>query len=384
MKRVGNLFEKICSLSNLETAVLNASANKRKRRRVRYAVEHKEQAAAEIRRMLLGGTFRPGRCLSREIYDHSSHKVRTINCPLFWPDQIVHWAIIQVIRPVLMRGMSPFSCGSIPGRGIHYGQKYLRRWLSRDHKNTKYCLKLDVRKFYQSVGHAQLKAMLRRKIKDKQALALLDAIVDSYPQGLPIGYYTSQWLANFYLEDLDHYIKEQLGIRYALRYVDDMVLFGPSKRKLHKAREQIAAYLKPLGLELKVDWQVFRVDKRPVDMLGYRFYRDHVTLRRRNALKIRRRVKRAHKRGYITLHDARAILSNVGMITHSNSNMFYKRYIVPYVNIKKLKELISNADKKQHQAGRNRGGKNPRHGGGDLPGKHPGRSGAGGGHRLLL
>lgn len=351
MKRVGNLFEQVCSLENLEAAILNASKNKRKRRRVRYIVEHRQQAANELRQMLLSGAFRPGRYLSREIYDRSSRKVRVITCPLFWPDQIIHWAIIQVIRPVLMRGMSPFCCGSIPGRGITYGQRYIKRWLRRDRKNTKYCLKMDVKKYYQHIDHDALKVMLRRKIKDKPVLALLDAIIDSYPNGLPIGYYTSQWLANFYLEGLDHYIKEQLGIKYALRNVDDMVLFGASKRKLHQARRKIAAYLALLGLELKGDWQVFPVDKRPVDVLGYRFYRDHITLRRRNALIIRRRAQRVRKRGYLTLHDARAILGNWGMITRSNSNRFYKRYIIPNVNIKQCKELISNADKKQRQAG---------------------------------
>ena len=86
------------------------------------------------------------------------------------------------------------------------------------------------------------------------------------------GNYTSQWFANFYLQDLDHYIKEDLKIPYYIRYMDDMVLFHRNKKELHKARVKIEEFLKNEDLKLKENWQLFKTDSRPIDFLGYKFF----------------------------------------------------------------------------------------------------------------
>src|SRR5699024_3392330 len=128
-------------------------------------------------------------------------------------------------------------------------------------------------KFYPSIDNEILKRMLRKKIKDPHCLWLIDIIIDSN-DGQPIGYYTSQWFANFFLEELDHLIKEEFEVKYYIRYVDDLVLFGSNKKKLHKVRKSIETYLNSIKLNVKGSWQVFRVDKRDVDFLGLRFYRN--------------------------------------------------------------------------------------------------------------
>lgn len=231
MKRVGYIYQDICSIKNIQQAIMNASKGKKNRRVVRNIVEHEEQAANEIRAILLSTSYKPKPYHKFIIKDGPSKKERTIYCPAFYPDQIIHWAIMQVIEPIMMKGMYEFSCGSIPGRGIHYGKRYIERWLHRDRKNTKYCLKLDVKKYYPHIDNSVLKAKFREKIKDEEALRLIDTIIDSHAEGLPIGNYTSQWWANFYLEGLDHYIKENLHIKYYLRYMDDMVLFSSNKKR---------------------------------------------------------------------------------------------------------------------------------------------------------
>ena len=350
MKRTGYIFEKICAEENILRAIENASRGKHNRRVVQNVIEHKEQAAAEIKVLLESGAYKPKPYKPFEIMDGPRQKQRTIYCPAFYPDQIVHWAIMQIIEPILMKGMYEFSCGSIPGRGMHYGKRYIERWLRRDRKHTKYCLKLDIKKYYPHIDNAVLKSRFRRKIKDQKALWLIDSIIDSHAEGLPIGNYTSQWWANFYLEGLDHYIKEDLHIKYYLRYMDDMVLFSNNKKALHRARKLIAAYIVPLGLTLKENWQVFKVSSRAIDFLGFRFYRDKTTLRRRNALRIRRRVKRAYHKRKITVQDARAILSYLGWIKHSNSRFFFAKYIKPYINIKELKEVVRIESRKQYEA----------------------------------
>lgn len=355
MKRKGHIFEQICDIENILKAIDNAARGKRNRRIVGNILEHKQQAAEAVREMLISREYKPKTYREFVIKDGASQKERTIYCPAFYPDQIVHWAIMQVTQPILQRGMYEFCCGSIPNRGIHYGKRYIERWLKNDRKNTKYCLKLDIKKYYPHIDKTVLKDKFRTKIKDANALWLIDTIIDSHKQGLPIGNYTSQWWANFYLESLDHYIKEQLHIKYYMRYMDDMVLFGANKKQLHKVRKIIAEYIAPMGLTLKENWQVFKVNSRPIDFLGFRFYRGRTTLRRRNALRIRRRVRKVGKKAKPTEKDARAIISYLGWVCHSNSRQYYERYIKPYINIKKLKEIISNEDRKQCNAGRNSG-----------------------------
>ena len=350
MKRVGYLYKEICSIKNIQRAITNASKGKKNRRVVRNIIEHRDEAAEAIRALLISKEYKPKPYREFVIKDGPSKKERTIFCPAFYPDQIIHWAVMQVIEPVLMKGMYEFSCGSIPGRGMRYGQRYIERWLRRDRKNTKYCLKLDIKKYYPHINKTVLKRKFRDKIKDTEALWLIDSIIDSHAEGLPIGNYTSQWWANFYLEELDHYIKEVLHIKYYLRYMDDMVLFGRNKKELHRARKLIAEFISHMSLTLKENWQVFKVDARPVDLLGFRFYRDRTTLRRRNALRIRRRVKKAYRKGKVTVADARAILSYLGWIKHSNSRRFFAVYIKPYINIRKLKEVVSNESRKQYRA----------------------------------
>lgn len=270
MKRVGYIYNQIWSLDNIKKAILKASLGKRHQKRVAEILSRIDYYAIEIQHLLKFMKYAPSPYIVNTIYDGANKKERTIHKPRFYPDQIIHWALMLQIEPILMRGMYEYNCGSVPGRGTAYGQKTLRKWLDSDRKNTKYCLKLDISKFYPSVDNEILKQMFRRKIKDTDCLWLIDTIIDS-GQGLPIGNYTSQWFANFFLEGLDHYIKEQLGIKYYIRYVDDLVLLGPNKKKLHKTRVAIAEYLSTIGLQLKLNWQVFKVNNRAIDFLGFRF-----------------------------------------------------------------------------------------------------------------
>lgn len=244
------------------------------------------------------------------------------------------------LQPVIMRGMYQYNCGSVPGRGTSYGQKALRKWLDNDRKNTKYCLKMDISKFYPSVDNEVLKQMFRRKIKDNNCLWLIDKIIDSN-KGLPIGNYTSQWFANFFLEGLDHFIKENLGVKRYIRYVDDLVLLGSSKKKLHKARAAIAGYLESIHLKLKGNWQVFKVDTRDIDFLGFRFFRNKTILRKRNALRIRRRFRKISKKKALNYKDACAVISYWGWIKRSNSYNFYNKYAKRLVSLSKARRAVS-------------------------------------------
>jgi len=248
------------------------------------------------------------------------------------------------IQPVLSKGMYQYTCGSVPKRGTSFGQKALRKWLDTDKKNTKYCLKMDISKFYPTVNSDVLKQMFRQRIKDNNCLWLIDKIIDT-SEGLPIGNYTSQWFANFYLQGLDHFIKEKLHVKYYIRYVDDLVLLGSNKRKLRKDRIAIEEYLNGIVLKLKGNWQLFPTSKRPIDFLGFKFYPNKTILRKRNSLRIKRRIRKISKKKSLCYSDACAIVSYWGWIKRSNSYNFYNKNVKPYVSIKRAKQIISKHSK---------------------------------------
>lgn len=340
MKRLGYIYDKICDKENIKTAILKASLGKRDKAYVSKILDNADYYAERISKDLKSKKYKPSPYTIKTIRDGSSGKERTIYKPRFYPDQIIHWALMLQIQPIIMRGMYAYNCGSVPGRGTSLGQKMLRRWLDDDKKNTKHCLKLDVRKFYPSIDNEVLKGKFRKIIKDKDCLWLIDQIIDSN-QGLPIGNYTSQWFANFFLQDLDHFIKETLHTKYYMRYVDDLVLLGGNKRKLHQARILISEHLEADKLELKGNWQVFRVDKRDIDFLGLRFFRDKTILRKRNALRIRRRMNKISKKRSMNYSDASAIISYWGWIKRSDSYNFYNKNVKPKVNISRARKVVS-------------------------------------------
>lgn len=195
---------------------------------------------------------------------------------------VVQHSVVQVLMPIFMKGMYQHSYASIPNRGAHKAKKYIEKWIRKDPRNVKYCLKMDIRHFFESIPHDILKTKLKNIIRDEKMLDILYKIIDTTEQGLPLGFYTSQWLANWYLQELDHYIKEQLHAKYYVRYMDDMVIFGSNKRELHKMLEAIRDYLnEELKLEIKDNWQIFRFDYtdkkgnhrgRDLDFMGFRFF----------------------------------------------------------------------------------------------------------------
>lgn len=350
MKRVGNIYQEIVKKENIRQAILNSSKGKKKRKGVMKVLDNISFYVDEIYFILLNKNYKPSPYIKMRIHDGVRKKERIIYKPQFYPDQVIHWALMQQIQQIIEKGLYDYTCASIPERGIHYGAKYIKKILIKDRKNTKYVLKLDVKKFYPSIDKNIMKRKFMRVIKDRDTLDLIDKIIDSSEVGLPIGNYTSQWFANFYLQNLDHYIKEQLKVPYYIRYMDDMLLFHRNKKELRKIKEKIEQYLKNEKLILKENWQLFKVDSRPVDFIGYRFYRGYTTLRKGNFLRIKRRAKRIYKRKKITLTDASAMISYYGWLKHCDSYRFTKKDIKPYININELKGVVSYANRKHNKA----------------------------------
>lgn len=186
MKRKSNIYQKIIEPDNIRKAILNASKGKKTRKSVEKILCNIEYYTLDIHNMLKNKTYKPSPYHEMKIHDGTRKKERIIYKPMFYPDQCIHWALMQQIEPLLKKGMYEFCCASVKDRGIHYASKHIKKILVRDRKNTKYCLKLDVKKFYPSMDKEILKRKFMRIIKDRDVLDLLDLIVDSSKNGVPI------------------------------------------------------------------------------------------------------------------------------------------------------------------------------------------------------
>lgn len=186
MKRKGNIYTSICDKNNIKKAILKASARKKNRKNVMKVVNNIDYYVDEIHKMLVSKNIKLSPYTKMKIHDGANKKERIIFKPAFYPDQCIHWCLMLQLQPLLEKGMYEYCSASVPNRGIHYGATYVKRILKDDRKNTKYCLKLDVKKFYPSIDKFCMKKKFRRIIKDVNVLNLIDLIIDSSESGLPI------------------------------------------------------------------------------------------------------------------------------------------------------------------------------------------------------
>ena len=345
LKRTGNLYNKLISDDNLRLSLLEVNATHRwyPRHRPNKTVQWVEMdvdaRVRELRRIISGmveGSIRLPRPKKRTRWDKSAGKWRDINEPNLWPDQYVHHALVQVLQPVMMRGMDPHCCGSIRGRGIHYGMQCIKKWMKNDRAGTKYCLELDIRHFYDSIEPRIVLDRMRRLVKDFRVLRLVEEVVRD---GVLIGIYCSQWFANTILQPLDRLIRESGLCAHYLRYMDNFTVFGSNKRKLHRLRRAIAAWLRGVRLRIKENWQVFPTGSRLPTALGYRFGRGYTLLRKRNLLRLRRTLSRYYRRRRATVRIAAALLSRLGQLRHCSSAAVLARIYRPGTQ-RKLKDVI--------------------------------------------
>lgn len=313
MKRINNLYEKIYSIHNLELADEIASRGKSSQYGVIRHRQNQDINLMDLQRMLMDKTFKTSKYAIFKVWEPKEREVYRLP---YFPDRIAHHAIMNVLEPIFVGTFTADSYSCIKGRGIHAAVRAVKRAL-KDIGETQYCLKLDITKFYPSVDHATLKALLRKKFKDQDLLWLLDEVIDSAP-GLPIGNYLSQYLANFYLTYFDHWIKENQRVKYYFRYADDLVIFSSSKEYLHGLLEEVRSYLSTqLKLQVKGNYQVFPVASRGLDFVGYRFYHTHTLLRKS--------IKKRFAKAVAKNKPSSTLASYNGWAKHCNSKNLIKK-----------------------------------------------------------
>lgn len=368
-----DLFNSICSMDNLYRAYQNAKSGKGWYKEVKQIEKRPFYYLAGLQYMLKNHLFKTS---EYEIFIlNEGKKKRDVYKLPFFPDRIAQWAILQVIEPFLVANMTADTYSAIPGKGIQPIVNDLRGYyktkrvdgkkksvwvpsiLLTDEENTRYCYKIDLHHYYQSINHEVLKQKFRKVFKDPELLWLLDEIADSINTateedlielslsgeievnpntGIPIGNYMSQYSGNFYLSSFDHWVKEELHVKHYYRYMDDVVIFASSKEELHEIHRKVTAYTRDyLHLNIKGNYQIFPTKVRGVDFVGYRFFGEYTLLRKSTAINFKRKMRACRKKMENnispTYSEWCSFNSYKGWLGNCDSYRLFKKYMEPLI-----------------------------------------------------
>ena len=222
-------------------------------------------------RRLLSKTYRHGKYTAFNIYDpkfRHIHKAKVEN-------RIVHHAIISIIEPLFDRSFIYDSYSCRTNKGMHRAVKRLYffvRKVSKNYSGNCFALKLDIKKFFESVDHTILLNLLKKKIEDEDFILLIENILSSFSKdrGIPIGNLTSQIFANVYLNELDKFVKQELRIKYYIRYCDDFVILSQDREYLENLITDIQEFLNnSLKVSLHENKIIICKYTQGIDFLGY-------------------------------------------------------------------------------------------------------------------
>lgn len=339
MKRKTGFSDKIFDEFNIELA--DNFARKNKKRSKKYIDKHDLNHSQENYQLL--ESFKDGsyKTSKYHLYTIYETKERLIYRLPYYPDRIAHHAIMNVMEEFWNKQFIRTTYSCITGRGIHKCLKDVSKTLKRYPEETKYYLKLDIKKFYPNIDHEILKNdIIRKKIKDKKLLVILDEIIDSVKsvgdtKGVPIGNYLSQFFANLYLTYFDIWCKQELKCKWYFRYADDIVIFSSDKEYLHKVLICIKLYLRHvLKLEVKSNYRICPVEPRGVDFVGYVIHHNKVLIRKSIKKKIYK-LYNNYMKGNISYEDFyKRWPAYYGWLKYSTDKHIYN-YILTNLNYRK-------------------------------------------------
>lgn len=320
MRREGNIIEEVVEYSNMTEAfdtVLHGTA--RKRSRVgKYLMEHREEVIEELRKSILNGI--PEKIDYHERIIVEGVKPRRIQV-LSMRSRIMASAVMNVVDKHLKKRFIRTTSASIKNRGMHDLLNYIQRDIYEDPDGTMYCYKFDLSKFYERVNQDFVMECVHKMFKDKLLISILEKFVRLLPDGISIGLRSSQGLGNLLLSVyLDHYLKDELGVRHFYRYCDDGVVLAKSKAELWMIRDAVHEKMESIGLIVKANERVFPVNEG-IDFLGYFIYPDHVRLRKR----IKQRMARKMHEVKSKRRKRELVASFYGMAKHADSIMLFNK-----------------------------------------------------------
>lgn len=269
--KVTHLYHQIISIENLFQAWSEFRIGKKSKRDVQYFERNLEDNLFKLRAQLKTKSYRHSHYIAFNIYDpkfRHIHKASVL-------DRTVHHAIVSVIEPIFDKTFIYDSYSCRKDKGMHRAVQRLSifvRKVSKNYEGSCFILKLDIKKFFASVDHEILLECIRKRIEDEDLLWLIENILKSFSKdiGIPIGNLTSQIFANIYLNELDKFIKQELKVKYYIRYADDFIILSRSREYLEELITQIGVFLKiNLKLSLHEDKIILRKYNQGIDFLGY-------------------------------------------------------------------------------------------------------------------
>ena len=324
-----------------------------------------ETAVDGIREELIQNKIKFKPIWYKEKIDASSQKVRRIGIQNI-KQQIYDYIAVEAMKDFLKR-IGEYQCAALKHKGQSYGIKAIKKWLRN--KNIRYAGQCDIKKCYPSIDRGKVMEFLRKYIKNEPLLNLIALLIGTFETGLSIGSYLSQYLCNVFLSQIYHEIAEKMyrirkkrnGIMERIRlvlhqlfYMDDILILGTNAKDLHKAMKLIIQKANEMGLKIKDSWMVYTMvakrkdDGHFIDIMGVRIYRQHITIRRRVFLRVRRSYKKAQflikQRKEIPVWLARKCMSYKGILDHTDSCNIKRRYNANKT-IHICKEVISHESK---------------------------------------
>lgn len=325
MKRLGGIWEEMISIENLRLAYKKASRGRHHLAAIRRTEKHLDKLLQKLHDDLASHTFSTSEYRHKYIYEP---KKRLISSLPFYPDRIVQHAVLNILEKYWDNRMIYDSYACRQNKGQHKGSNRCKIFV----KHYKFACQCDISKFYDSIVHEIMKAILRRTIKDKDVLWLLDNIIDSMEfnlrgqagVGLPIGSLLSQWFGNLYMNQLDIFIKQSIRCKAYVRYCDDFVLFSNDKKELHAWMKSVRAFVHQ---ELRLTFSKCRIYpvSQGVDFLGYRHFSGYTLVRKSTVKRVKKRIRKIvalpeNIDDKTLLHVQGQIASMKGWLEHADSH----------------------------------------------------------------
>lgn len=333
-KKFDNLFESIASEANIDNAYKKTQKGdmKYKRGSLRFSQDVTMNLSA-LRQRIVSGKYIPGEYHCFRVYEP---KERLIYAPAF-EDKIVQHMINNVLKDIYKPCFIYDSYSCIEGKGTHACVERVQHFLRRAKRNygpEAFIVKMDVSKFFYSMDREILKQLLRKKIKCRQTLRLLDTVIDSSPSaiGLPLGNLTSQLFANIYLNELDNFCKRKMRLKYYVRYADDMLAIAPGRDQAKKTLAWVKSFVERyLLLNLHPEKSKVFPLSQGVNVVGFKTYPTHRLLRNDCKKKIKRKLKKIPRlicEGEMTTEKANQMVGSwSGHARHGNSHYFIQRLL---------------------------------------------------------
>ena len=333
-----SLYERIYDTKNLEESYKRTqSGNRKYRKEAIYFAMSKERKLRDLKKELKDKTYRPGSYIEFYVFEP---KKRLVHAPHI-RDKIVQFSIHTVLQGIYRSVFIKDSYACLEEKGAHEAvhriQHYMR--LAQWKYEEPYIVKIDVRKFFYSINRDILKTIYRKKIPESEQdfLRILDMIVDSSPEGergLPLGNVTSQDFANIYLNEVDQFCKRYLGLKWYVRYMDDICIIVKDRETARNVLAKIRTYVKDhLDLELNEKTHIYPL-AQGINTLGFRIHTTHLEVRNSSKAAMKRRIKKIDEKvqsGRLTKKQAQqAVNAWLGHARHSNSYNLAKKIFEKY------------------------------------------------------